>query len=56
MSGENDVLCLVLTVEQAGERIGVKRSTMRVIRNSPTRAFADLNLIVSKVLISARRA
>jgi hypothetical protein len=28
----------------------------RVIRNSPARAFADLHLIVSKVLISARRA
>jgi hypothetical protein len=30
--------------------------SMRVIRNSPVRAFADLHLIVSKVLISARRA
>jgi hypothetical protein len=29
--------------------------TKRVIRNSPERAFADLHLIVSKVLISARR-
>ena len=29
---------------------------MRVIGNSPARAFADLHLIVSKVLISARRA
>ena len=28
----------------------------RVIRNSPAQAFADLHLIVSKVLISARRA
>ena len=28
----------------------------RVIRNSPARAFTDLYLIVSKVLISARRA
>jgi len=31
-------------------------STRRVIRNSPVRAFADLQLIDSKVLISARRA
>jgi energy-coupling factor transporter ATP-binding protein EcfA2 len=30
--------------------------TWRVIRNSPAQAFADLHLIVSKVLISARRA
>ncbi len=29
---------------------------LRVIRNSPVRAFTDLNLIVSKFLISARRA
>ena len=28
----------------------------RVIRNTPTQAFADLHLIVSKVLIPARRA
>jgi hypothetical protein len=28
---------------------------MRVIRNSPVRAFADLHLIVSKVLVWARR-
>ena len=30
--------------------------TRRVIGNSPAQAFADLHLIVSKVLISARRA
>ena len=30
--------------------------TVRVIGNSPAQAFADLHLIVSKVLISARRA
>jgi hypothetical protein len=30
--------------------------TWRVIRNSPAQAFADLHLIVSKVLISARRS
>ena len=32
------------------------KQTVRVIRNSPAQAFADLHLIVSKVLISARRA
>jgi hypothetical protein len=30
--------------------------TRRVIRNSPAQAFADLHLIVSKLLIPARRA
>ena len=30
--------------------------TLRVIRNSPARAFADLHLIITKVLFSARRA
>ena len=30
--------------------------TMKVIRNSPAQAFVDFHLIVSKVLISARRA
>jgi hypothetical protein len=29
---------------------------LRIIRNSPARAFADLHLIVSKALISARHA
>ena len=32
-----------------------KMAARRVIRNSPAQAFADLHLIVSKVLISARR-
>ena len=31
-------------------------ATRRVIRNSPAQTFADLHTIVSKVLISARRA
>ena len=34
----------------------VHGSSKRVIRNSPVQAFADRHLIVSKVLISARRA
>jgi uncharacterized membrane protein len=32
------------------------KNTKRVIRNSSARAFADPHLIVSKILISARRA
>ena len=35
---------------------GDKLHIWRVIRNSPAQAFADLHLIVNKVLISARRA
>jgi len=34
----------------------VMRGAWRVIRNSPVGSFADLHLIVIKVLISARRA
>ena len=42
--------------ELQGHRQGLYQQIMRVIGNSPARAFADLHLIVSKVLISARRA
>ncbi len=35
---------------------GTALDALRVIRNSPAQAFADLHLIVSKLLISARRA
>lgn len=45
--------------DDAHPKIGVNDDyeiTMRVIRNSPAQTFADLHPIVSKVLISARRA
>ena len=48
-----------LNMENAFLKKGVPRTleaAWRVIRNSPARAFTDLHLIVSKVLISARRA
>ncbi len=42
------------TATQPG--MSMSRGIRRVIRNSPAQAFADLHLIVSNVLISARRA
>jgi hypothetical protein len=47
-----------LVITYSRNFFGVQRLTVteRVIRNSPVQAFVDRHLIVSKVLISARRA
>ena len=45
-----------LTVGEIALIIRVSRMTVRVIGNPPVQAFANLHLIVSKVLISVRRA
>jgi hypothetical protein len=45
-----------IAAPNAGSCVSKHSRPLRVIRNSPAQAFADLHLIVSKVLIPARRA
>lgn len=55
MAAGNDMLCLALTVEEAGERIGVKRTTMyKLIREGEIESFTIGRL--RKVRLSALEA
>jgi hypothetical protein len=55
---DGDLSLYLIPSRVIGGRVGLLLRTYskRVIRNSPVRAFVDPHLIVSKVLISARRA